>query len=183
MRIARPGSLFARLLLLFSVVPVVELVLLLWVGRQIGALATIGLIVGTAVLGTWMAHREGRAAWTRFQTELWSGRLPGRALTDGILILIAGAFLLTPGILTDFVGFVLLFPPTRAIVRREVTRRLERRLLGGNGAFTTVHASVHTTTWSRPEPGTSPLHDDVQDVRFEDLDEPGPWRRPPGQPS
>ena len=115
--------LFGRLLLLFTLVPIVELTLLVWLGQQVGFWPTVGLITGTALLGSFLAHREGLAALGRFRSRLARGGMPGTELTDGLIILVAGALLLTPGVLTDIVGFLGLFPPTRALIRRAIAKR------------------------------------------------------------
>ncbi len=122
---------FARLLGLFLVVPVVELILLVWLGSHIGFWYTVGLIVLTAFLGSWLAHREGLEAWRRFQQRVGQGQMPGRELTDGLIILMSGALLLTPGVLTDVVGILGLLPPTRGLIRTFLTRRMQRTLVGG----------------------------------------------------
>jgi len=117
---------FVRLLLLFTVVPLVELFLLLVIGRLIGALATIALVIVTGVLGAWLARSQGLRTWVRVRSELQSGRIPTEALLDGLLIFIAGAVLLTPGILTDLMGFALLTPAGRRVVRQAVAQRMRR---------------------------------------------------------
>jgi len=124
-------SFLGRLALFFIVVPVLELFLLIRLGQVVGLWPTLGLVVGTGLLGAHMARAEGLRVLYRFQTELASGRLPGQALLDGIAVLIGGAFLLTPGILTDLTGFALLFPPTRHWIQRWARRRMERGLTDG----------------------------------------------------
>ena len=126
---------FLRLLLLFTAVPLVELALLLWIGRRVGPLPTILLVVGTGTLGAWLARSEGLKAFYRVREEMAAGRLPAEALLDGLLILIAGAVLLTPGLLTDLAGFALLTPFGRRAVRRRVAERM-RRVLQQPGAPT-----------------------------------------------
>ncbi len=152
----RKSSLFGRLLLLFTVVPVLELALLVWLGGRIGFWPTVGIIAGTALLGSWLAHREGLSALARFRARMAQGEMPGDELTDGILILVSGAFLLTPGVLTDAVGFLGLLPPTRAVIKRAVSKRLRRSLLGG---------SVSVGAW----PPTPPPGEAVVDVEYEDV--------------
>ncbi len=115
-----------RLLLLFTTVPLVELALLLWIGARIGVGPTIALILVTGVAGASLARHQGLATWRRFQAALAAGRLPGDELLEGLLILVAGALLLTPGVLTDAVGFLLLVPPAR----RRIVRLAEVRLRG-----------------------------------------------------
>ena len=124
-------SLLGRMALLFVVIPVVELVLLIEVGQAVGLWPTLFLVLLTGVTGAAMARAEGIRVFVAFQREVAAGRLPGGALLDGIAVLVGGAFLLTPGILTDFVGFALLFPPTRRWVQRRLTRRLERGIREG----------------------------------------------------
>jgi UPF0716 protein FxsA len=118
---------FLRLLLLFTVVPLVELFLLVKLGTVIGIGPTVLIVICTGVLGAWLARWQGLGVLRRVSDDLAQGRLPADALIDGLLILIAGAVLLTPGLITDALGFLLLVPQGRAIVRRTVAARLERR--------------------------------------------------------
>ncbi|MEM8599321.1 MAG: FxsA family protein [Bacteroidota bacterium] len=129
------SNLFGRLLLLFLIVPIVELFLLVWLGDRIGLGPTLLLIVVTALLGSFLAQREGLAAWRRFQARVAEGGLPGKELSDGLIILVAGALLLTPGVLTDVVGFLGLLPPTRALLRRSVAARFNKSVKAGRAQF------------------------------------------------
>jgi UPF0716 protein FxsA len=123
---------------LFIVVPLAELYVLIQVGQWIGVLPTIALLLVDSVLGTVLVRSQGRTAWQRFTLAMQAGRPPAREVIDGALVLFGGALLLTPGFLTDLLGFALLFPPTRALVRRILVRRLVHRmtasLAGGSGA-------------------------------------------------
>ncbi len=121
----------ARLGCLFVIVPLVELALLIWVGQWMGVLPTVLLVAGTGVVGAWLARSQGIEAMTRLQLELSRGGLPGKALMDGAAILVGGTLLLTPGVLTDLLGFALLIPPTRAVLQGWARRRLERNLRSG----------------------------------------------------
>ncbi len=123
---------FGRLFLLFLVVPIVDLALLVSVGGRIGLGPTVAVVVLTAVLGSWLARREGTAAWRRVQTKLATGGVPGPELVDGVVILISGTLLLTPGFLTDLVGLLGLFPPTRALARRALRSRFEQAVTRGS---------------------------------------------------
>ncbi len=118
---------FVRLLLLFTAVPLVELFLLVKMGTVVGVGPTIALVIFTGVLGAWLARQQGLGVLHRLRVELAEGRLPADALIDGLLILVAGAVLLTPGLLTDALGFVLLVPPSRAVVRRILAARFAGR--------------------------------------------------------
>lgn len=117
------------LLVVFIVAPLVELYVIIQVGQQIGALWTIGLLVADSILGSMLLRSQGRAVWRSFQAALAAGRPPAREVMDGVLVIFGGALLLTPGFLTDVLGAVLLIPPTRALVRRALTRRLGSRLV------------------------------------------------------
>ena len=117
------------LLVLFVVVPVVELWVIIQVGQAIGVLPTVALLLADAVLGTWLFRREGRRAWTAFREALAAGRVPAREVADGALVVVGGAFLLSPGFVTDLIGVLCLLPPTRALLRGVLTRVVLRRLL------------------------------------------------------
>jgi UPF0716 protein FxsA len=118
---------FLRLLLLFTVVPLVELFLLVKLGTIIGIGPTVLIVVCTGVLGAWLARSQGLGVLRRITEDLNQARMPTGSLVDGLLILIAGAVLLTPGLITDSLGFFLLVPSGRALVRRAITTRLSRR--------------------------------------------------------
>lgn len=119
---------------LFIVVPLAELYVILKVGDAIGAVWTILLLAADSVLGSVMMRAQGRSVWRRFNDALAAGRLPHGELVDGVLVIFGGAFLITPGFLTDIVGFFLLLPLTRPIARRLVLRRLGRRATVGVAA-------------------------------------------------
>ena len=117
------------LVVLFLVVPALELYVLIQVGQAIGALATVLLLVADSLLGAWLVRREGRAAWRALRQALDERRLPAREVTDGALVVLGGSLLLTPGFVTDVAGVLCLLPPTRALLRRLLVRRVARRLL------------------------------------------------------
>ena len=103
----------ARLLFLFIVVPLIELTLLLFMAKATSPTFTLLLVLATGFLGALLARQQGLAAFRRVREDLRQTRLPGDSVVDAVLILIAGALLLTPGVLTDAFGLSLLFPPTR----------------------------------------------------------------------
>ncbi len=115
------------LLVLFIVVPIAELYVIIQVGQAIGVLPTIGLLLLDSILGSVLMRSQGRAVWRRFTTAVQAGRPPAREVLDGALVLLGGAFLLTPGFITDIIGFVLLIPPTRAMFRKTVVGLFARR--------------------------------------------------------
>lgn len=117
------------LLALFIIVPIVELAAILQVGEWLGFWPTLGLLVLDSIVGSVLMRSQGRAAWRRFNATLQSGRPPAREVLDGVLVIFGGALLLTPGFVTDIVGILLLLPPTRAVVRRLLVRRVAHRMV------------------------------------------------------
>jgi len=150
----------ARLLLLFLVLPLAELYLLLRFASVTGIPTTIGLVILTGVCGSMLAARQGSQAIRNFRTAISQGRVPSSEAVDGIMIAFAAALLLTPGLITDSLGIVLLIPWSRAKVRNWLIRRY-------SGRFKVVG-------YSSREPGDSgsPAHDDVVDATFRPSKEP-----------
>ncbi len=122
---------FPRLLLLFTVVPALELYVLLKVGAQIGAGNTFLLIIATGVVGAHYARAQGFRVVARLQESLRAGRPPGPELLDGALLLFGGALLITPGFLSDAVGLSLVIPATRDAWKRVVAEWLRRKVARG----------------------------------------------------
>lgn len=120
-----------RLFLLFTLVPLLELVLLIEVGELIGLVPTILLVVVTGVAGASLARREGARTWREVRLELGRGRIPGRELLSALLVLLAGALLVTPGVLTDAVGLLVLLRPARQRVVELLRDRLMEKMEAG----------------------------------------------------
>lgn len=118
-----------RLLLLFTVVPLVELWLLYRVAGYWGWPATFVVVLGTGMLGAALARREGLRCWLGVRRRMARGEVPTDALLDGVMILAAGALLITPGMLTDLVGLALLAPPVRHAARRYLARRFQAEVV------------------------------------------------------
>jgi UPF0716 protein FxsA len=143
------------LVLLFIVVPIAELAVIIQVGQAIGLWWTLALLVADSILGSVLMRTQGRAAWRRFNAAVQETRVPAREVLDGALVIFGGVLLLTPGFITDVLGLTLLIPPTRALVRRLLARRLERRMV---------------TSMSRP-PRRRPGYDVDGTARDVDVDE------------
>jgi UPF0716 protein FxsA len=164
------------LVLIFIVVPIAEIYVIIKVGEAIGLLPTVALLLADAVLGSMLLRHQGRAAWIRFNRALAEGRLPHKEVFDGVLVIMGGALLLTPGFLTDILGLILLIPPTRALVRAISARFVRRRLaLGGGGAVWTFG------TAQRPRRPSSPGGPSGQ-PREPAPDDPFSWEEPPVPP-
>jgi UPF0716 protein FxsA len=117
------------LVLLFIVVPLVELYVIIQVGQAIGALPTIALLIAASVIGSLLLRSQGRAAWRRFQAAVQAGRPPAREVLDGVLVIFGGTLLLTPGFVSDILGVLLLIPFTRAVFRRVLVARFVPRMV------------------------------------------------------
>lgn len=123
-----------RLFLLFVTVPVIELFLFLVLGQRIGLGATFAIVLLTGFLGAYLAKSQGLKAIARYQESLAQGRLPHEAIIDSLIILIAGVLLLTPGFLTDAVGFALLTPSIRNVIRARLEQSIKEKItVAGQG--------------------------------------------------
>ncbi len=157
---------FARLGCLFVVAPLVELALLVQVGRWIGVLPTVGIVAVTGLVGAALARGQGVEALSRFQQEAMAGRVPAGPMLDAVSVLTGGLLLLTPGILSDLLGFALLFPPTRRFLQRRAMERLARGIRDGHVHVTFVGMPGGPPPRSpdaRPHPDLHPGPDDALD--------------------
>ncbi|MEM8866091.1 MAG: FxsA family protein [Planctomycetota bacterium] len=143
--------LFLYLILLFTVLPLTEFSLLWWLAGSIGLAKTVVLVLGTGFLGAALAKQQGVATLFRIRQQLASNQMPTDALFDGALILVAGAVLITPGVLTDAMGFGLLIPPVRAVVKQGLRTWAARN----------VRVEMHGFAQPQPKPASS---DSVIDV-------------------
>jgi len=133
--------LFGKLLLLFIIVPIIELILLIQIGQLVGTVPTIALIIFTGALGAFLVRRQGISVLNKIRTELQTGQLPAGSIFDGAIILLAGAFLMTPGILTDTMGFLCLIPPTRRFIKKLTWTRMQRAMRSGQIFTATAYGS------------------------------------------
>ncbi len=121
-----------RLILIFIVVPLIEILLLIEIGSRIGALNTIFIIVLTGILGASLMRHQGFTIIRNIQRDLSQGRMPTGELINGALVLVGGIVLLTPGFFTDAVGFVLLLPATRALILKKIQLLIRRKIESGD---------------------------------------------------
>jgi UPF0716 protein FxsA len=138
------------LVLIFILVPIAELYVIIQVGEAIGLVPTLVLLIADAVLGSMLMRQQGRAAWMRFNRALAENRMPHKEVIDGVLVIMGGALLLTPGFITDIFGLVLLIPPTRALVRSLGVRFGFRRFLMGKRAATWTVGRMQGTRGGPP---------------------------------
>jgi UPF0716 protein FxsA len=128
------------LVLIFILVPIAELAVIIQIGQAIGVWWTVALLLADSILGSLLMRAQGRTAWRRFTEALQAGRPPAREVVDGAFVLLGGALLVTPGFLSDIFGLLLLAPPSRAVIRRLLLRRVMHRMtiamVGGAGGRT-----------------------------------------------
>ena len=122
---------FLKLFLLFTIVPVVELYILFRLAGHIGFFPTLAIVIITGFAGAYLAKQQGLAVIQRMQQEMQEGHPPGNSIVDGVLVLVAGIVLLTPGILTDAFGILLLIPVTRMIIREYIKKILKKKIQAG----------------------------------------------------
>jgi UPF0716 protein FxsA len=120
-----------KLFLLFALIPVVELALLIKIGSIIGTFNTVTIVILTAIIGAYMVKMEGLGVMYRIQQNMQEGIFPAEELINGMMILLAGALLLTPGFFTDAIGFLMVFPPSRNYIKRIARRYIEKRMSTG----------------------------------------------------
>ena len=123
---------FFRLFLVFTIVPIIEVWLLIKIGRVVGALPTVAMLIAISMTGAWLARSQGFSVIVAIQQELAAGRLPAAHILDGAFILAGGILLLTPGFFTDFIGLVFLVPASRRLLKLWLGRWLEQKLRGGS---------------------------------------------------
>ena len=140
-----------KLFILFTAMPVLELMLMIEVGAQVGVFNTIALCLLTGFVGASLARSQGAEVVRRMQATLQRGGLPAQELLDGVLILMAGVVLLTPGFVTDALGILLLLPPTRAIVRLMAFRWIKARMEHGTWRVTPGAGAYHAQWSPGPE--------------------------------
>jgi UPF0716 protein FxsA len=132
---------FLQLVILFTLIPLVELYILIEIGGMIGALNTILIIAATGILGASLAKSQGLQVMRKINLSAEQGRFPAEELIDGLFILLGGFTLLTPGFITDLLGLSMLFPPTRTLYKRLARRMIENKMK--TGQWTIVHNRTH----------------------------------------
>jgi len=143
------------LLIGFIGIPIAEIYVLIQVGQVIGPWWTILLLIADSLLGSWLLKREGRRAWNGLRQALAEGRMPAKELADGILIVIGGTLMISPGFISDVFGMLAILPLTRPLGRRLLAGVLTKRLVAGPVG---PAATFGTGTWNARRPGPS---DDV----------------------
>ena len=158
---------------LFFVIPLIEIYLLVQVGGVIGVLPTILLVVLTAVLGAFLLRQQGLSTLARFQQSMGQGRLPATELLEGVILLVGGALLMTPGFFTDTMGFLCLLPPSRKLLVAALVKRVQIQGMHTQGTVYDQNSEAYTrsTSHSRPQ-GSSPHRSTTLEGEYVRKDEP-----------
>lgn len=119
---------FFKLFIIFTLIPVIELSLLIKIGSIIGVMNTVILVLLTALAGAYLVKMEGLGVMMRFQNNLAAGQFPAEEILDGAMILVAGALLVTPGVITDIIGFSLVFPASRRIIKKFLKVYIQKKI-------------------------------------------------------
>jgi len=127
-----------KLILLFIGLPLIELALLIKIGTMIGFWPTMAIVVFTGILGASLARFQGFVTWLKIQQALQKGAMPAEEMIDGLLILVGGIVLLTPGFITDIFGFVLLVPWTRYLLKRWLRKKFDQMIQTGHTEVTYI---------------------------------------------
>jgi UPF0716 protein FxsA len=148
----------AVIVALLVIIPIVEIAVLIAVGRVIGVGWTLALMLATSVLGGWLLRTQGARAWRTFRAEVNAGRPPGNAVTDGLLVLLGGMFMLVPGFVSDAIGLLLIAPPTRRLARALVLSVAATRMSAStaNSLFGPRRVRVRYGGPSSASPGAGP---------------------------
>lgn len=163
------------LLLVFLLTPVIEIYVIIQVGQQIGAVPTVVLLLAESALGAWLVRREGRRAWQALRGAFGSGRLPSRELSDAALVLVGGTLLLTPGFVTDALGFLMILPVSRPVARRALAWLIARRAVsvvgfrpGGPTGAGRSTATGRSSVWPEDRVVPGEIVEDDTDTRGSD---------------
>lgn len=143
---------FFRLFILFTLIPVIELWLLMRVGSVIGFFPTIGIVLLTGFVGAWMARIQGLSVISEMNTSVAQGKVPGKELVNAVLVFVGGALLLTPGFVTDILGFFMIMPGTRDVVSAFLMNYFSKKVQRGDIRFS-YHSSGDQTRKSQYDDG------------------------------
>lgn len=124
-----------KLILVLTIVPILEISILIKLSKYIGIGYTILIVLGTGILGAYLARSEGRGILRRIRIEMSEGRMPADELINGLCVIIGGVLLLTPGIFTDTMGFILIFPVTREAIKVMIKKSFKRMIETGSFMF------------------------------------------------
>lgn len=146
---------FGKLFILFAILPIIEIAVLVNVGEQIGGWNTVAIVIFTAFVGAFLVRKEGITTLTQAQQKMQTGVMPGQEMAEGLLLLVAGILLVTPGFITDALGLLLSFPLTRPFIAKSLMKQLTVNVVSQQNGFQQGGFHQHTQRQdfhSRPRP-------------------------------
>ncbi|WP_339770576.1 FxsA family protein [uncultured Paraglaciecola sp.] len=150
-----------KLFLLFVLIPIVEISLLISVGEQIGGWNTVAIVIATALIGSYIVRQQGLTTLINAQQKMQHGEIPGQEVAEGLLLVIAGVMLVTPGFVTDFIGFLFCLPMTRPLIAKGLLSKLQMQVVSqAQGGFNAQQGSANRSA-----------NDDIIEGEFERKDE------------
>ncbi len=154
-----------KLFLLFAILPIVEIAILINVGEQIGGWYTVAIVILTAFAGAHLVRQQGLSTLMQAQQKMQAGTMPGQEMAEGLLLVIAGVLLVTPGFITDGIGFLLSLPATRPLIAKGLVKRLSIRMVNAsfNGDFSQHH---------QQQPHSTDQSEDIIEGEFEHKEKP-----------
>lgn len=155
-----------KLFLLFAIMPIVEIALLINVGEMIGGWNTVGIVIFTAFVGAYLVRKEGLSTLTTAQQKMQGGAMPGQEMAEGFLLVIAGVLLVTPGFVTDAVGFMLSMPITRPLIAKAMLKQLTVKVVAGQQQAQFYHQG-HTHQQAQWSAHTHQNDGDIIEGEFE----------------
>ncbi|MFA3791033.1 FxsA family protein [Aliiglaciecola sp. SL4] len=143
---------FGKLFILFAILPIAEIALLVNIGEQIGGWNTVAIVIVTAIIGAYFVRQQGIATLMQAQSKMQSGVMPGQEVAEGLLLVLAGVLLVTPGFITDGLGFLLSLPISRPFIAKSLLKQLAVNVVAdqpGQGQHTYSHTTYSETTYSQ----------------------------------
>ena len=148
-----------KLFLLFAILPIIEITVLMSVGEQIGGWNTVAIVIITALAGSYLVRQQGLSTLLHAQQKMQTGNIPGQELAEGLLLVIAGVLLVTPGFITDGLGFLLCLPMTRPVIAKSLLKHLSVQV---------VNQSLNGQFYRQPQQSND---DDIIEGEFEHKDD------------
>ncbi|WP_416306959.1 FxsA family protein [Neptunicella sp. SCSIO 80796] len=160
-----------KLFILFAILPIAEIALLVNVGEQIGGWNTVAIVIITAAIGSYLVRQQGLATLFQAQTKMQSGQMPGQEMAEGLLLVIAGVMLVTPGFITDTMGFLLCLPMTRPAIARAIVKRMQMQVVNNihRQQQSGFHAEFHSSYQQPPQEQDG----DIIEGEYENKDDSG----------
>lgn len=173
----KESPVFGKLFVLFAVLPILEIALLINIGEQIGGWNTVAIVIFTAFVGAYLVRREGISTLMQAQQKMQTGAMPGQEMAEGLLLVIAGVLLVTPGFITDGLGFLLSFPLTRPLIAKSVMKQITVGVMNGQNQSHSAGFHYHSQTQNQSQWQQARTDEDVIEGEYVNQDDVGNNKR------